>query len=289
MKIHKQLAALALTLLLCAVPASTAFAAHPAPDLSREDGSIYAAMNYDGQPVGGGSLTLYRVGDVQESDGDYSFVLTEEFAGGSALLPDNEVKRYGEGEGEISYSDLAADLAAHASANGLSGTTVTIGNDGKIEFTGLKMGLYLIVQNTPADGFEAISPFLVSLPMYMEVYNEESGETEESYIYQVNVESKMSELTKKPEPTTPEGGSDPAPGTHTDTPVDTPEDTTTVTTDTNVDTTVIPTVPAVPDPGQLPQTGQLNWPVPVLAALGLCLILAGWVLRSGGQRKHYGA
>ena len=41
-----------------------------------------------------------------------------------------------------------------------------------------------------------------------------------------------------------------------------------------------PTKPK-PDPGKLPQTGQLNWPVPVLATLGLLLLVAGIFLRSG--------
>lgn len=45
-----------------------------------------------------------------------------------------------------------------------------------------------------------------------------------------------------------------------------------------------PETPAEPSPGtKLPQTGQLNWPVPVLTVLGLCLILAGWELRVGKQ------
>ena len=36
--------------------------------------------------------------------------------------------------------------------------------------------------------------------------------------------------------------------------------------------------------GRLPQTGQLWWPVPVLAILGMVLILIGWVRRNSGER-----
>lgn len=40
-----------------------------------------------------------------------------------------------------------------------------------------------------------------------------------------------------------------------------------------------PTQPTVPRPeGPLPQTGQLNWPVPVLAVGGMVLFLLGWRL-----------
>lgn len=37
--------------------------------------------------------------------------------------------------------------------------------------------------------------------------------------------------------------------------------------------------------GTLPQTGQLNWPIPVLVVLGLTLFAAGWVLRFGKKRE----
>ena len=37
-----------------------------------------------------------------------------------------------------------------------------------------------------------------------------------------------------------------------------------------------PTPPVGPE--KLPQTGQLKWPVPVLAALGMLLLLAGSIL-----------
>ena len=37
--------------------------------------------------------------------------------------------------------------------------------------------------------------------------------------------------------------------------------------------------PTVPDDPELPQTGQLNWPVPLLFVGGTCLIVLGWLLR----------
>lgn len=41
-----------------------------------------------------------------------------------------------------------------------------------------------------------------------------------------------------------------------------------------------------PGPG-LPQTGQLNWPIPVLAVLGLGLFSMGWVLCFGRKKSNY--
>ena len=47
-----------------------------------------------------------------------------------------------------------------------------------------------------------------------------------------------------------------------------------------------PAVPSLkPDPS-LPQTGQLNWPIPVLIAMGLSLILlGGWLQRKSDHEK----
>jgi uncharacterized membrane protein len=36
----------------------------------------------------------------------------------------------------------------------------------------------------------------------------------------------------------------------------------------------------------LPQTGQLNWPVPVLAFAGLTLVLLGAALRRSGKEEQ---
>ena len=39
-----------------------------------------------------------------------------------------------------------------------------------------------------------------------------------------------------------------------------------------------------PPKDQLIQTGQLNWPVPILSALGLLLFATGWALCNLGAR-----
>lgn len=53
------------------------------------------------------------------------------------------------------------------------------------------------------------------------------------------------------------------------------------------DTPQNPQTPATPQtPGtRLPQTGQLNWPIPVLSIVGLTLLGAGWLLRKKGMGK----
>ena len=249
----KRLIALLMPLLLCSAMAVTAYA-HEAPDLS-QIGSITVAMAYDGRPVPGGMLTLYRVGAVAEEDGTYRFVPTGDFIKCGAALRDPE------------SSELAESLAAYASANRLTGTEVEIGGDGTAAASGLALGLYLVVQTGAAEGYEAVAPFLVSVPM------EENG----SYVYAVDATPKLSTLTPvEPTPSTPAEPATPTPAEPTPpTPVE-PTPT----------TPAPPTTPANPAGPTLPQTGQLNWPVPVLAALGLALFAAGWALRFGRRQEQ---
>ena len=48
-----------------------------------------------------------------------------------------------------------------------------------------------------------------------------------------------------------------------------------------------PTEPPPPPPPELPQTGQLNWPVPVMAVTGALLIIVGWILCAGRKRCEH--
>lgn len=47
-----------------------------------------------------------------------------------------------------------------------------------------------------------------------------------------------------------------------------------------------PTEPPKPDDNKLPQTGQTNWPVPVMAVTGLLLLICGFCLRVSEKRKQ---
>ena len=194
--------------------------AHEVPDYDRL-GSISIAMTYRGEIVPGGTLTLYRVADVVSDGGDYFFRYTKDFADCSIDIA------------ELNSSALPQELAAIAKEKKLKGTTRTVSKKGEAVFSGLEIGLYLIVQEKAAPGYSKVNPFLVSVP-----YNDDGH-----YIYDVDTAPK----------TLPE-----------------PE----------------PTDPTEPTDSTLPQTGQTNWPVPVLAVAGLLLITAGICFCNGGKRKR---
>lgn len=193
---------------------------------AEELGSIEVTVRYDGKPVVGGEVTCIQVGTVAQSDGSPYFQRVED-----GVRLDN-----------IDDSALPTELAAFAKEHKLTGETLTVGEKGTAVFQNLKPGLYLIIQDTPADGFSPLAPFLVSVP-----YNDD-GE----YIYDVTANVK-SELERTPETTEP---------------------------------TTEPTKPTTPPGPNLPQTGQLNWPIPVLVVLGLGLFSLGWMLRSKGKTDN---
>ena len=144
---------LALTMLTLPLAAS----AHPVPDLNRR-GSITVTMLYKNKPVSGGSLNAYKVGYVHEDNGNYSFVPVR-------ALQDriSEFK-------DIQSPKLAETLAKYVAQKKLPPVTakpVPIGKNGTAVFPNLELGLYLVVQETPAPGYEKSKPFLVSVP-YLE-------------------------------------------------------------------------------------------------------------------------
>ena len=153
-------------------------AARGLPDMD-QTGSISVTIRYDGAAVSGGTLTLYRVGNIQEADGNYSFTLTERFASSSITLEN------------IHAADTAAKLSDFAQRKGIDGTTGKISTDGKLTFGDLEPGLYLLAQRKAAEGYQKLSPFLVSLPM----------RSADGYTYQVDAGPKVSPIPAQPENT----------------------------------------------------------------------------------------
>ena len=148
-----------------------AVAAKEVPDFSRT-GSVTVSLEYEGEAVTDGSLVFYRVGDILEEDGDYSFALSEIFEKSGADLK------------KLSDPSLAEFLASYASENSLTGITAVCDSNGQLRIDDVKIGLYLVIQDSPSDGFEPMEPFLISVPQY------EDGR----YLYDVNAEPKMAAL-----------------------------------------------------------------------------------------------
>lgn len=181
MKWINRIALLLAVCLLCLLPVS---AYEPLDETAK--GSIIVEMIYDGQPVTGGTLEAYRVGQIQQENGDTFFVKT----GPMAAFPGDF--------SDVSAPKLAEDIAAYVQEHCVEHCAISHNRNGTAVFSNLELGLYLIVQTEASDGFEPLKPFLVSVPMH------EDGH----YVYQVNADGKF-QLHQEPQPTTPTKPADP--------------------------------------------------------------------------------
>lgn len=153
------------------------------PDLDQR-GSITVSVHLGNEAVSGGTMTLYRVGDVVENEGDYSFIPTENFAG------------WGDTFSDIESPEVAKSLADYE--HKLSGETKEINAEGQVKFEDLEPGLYLVVQDEAAEGYSKANPFLVSLPYW--------DEENSVYVYDVDGRTKA-ELIREVEKESSKGGS----------------------------------------------------------------------------------
>lgn len=186
MRKHLALLTLFLLLLNCiALPVS----AHSVPDTTRT-GSLTITMNWDGAPLEGGSLTLRRVGQIAENDGNYDFELIPQLQGSGLSLAD------------LQDPELARKLAVLADEKQLSAITADI-EDGSARFSGLETGLYVVTQSQAQaiDGFAPIQPFLISMPQW----NGGTYEYDLTADPKVPLETEPEETTEptEPEPTEP--------------------------------------------------------------------------------------
>lgn len=238
MKKYKKIGSVLLTIFFLCMMNVTAFANSELPNLN-EKGSITVTVRdtKSQEPVAGGSLKIYQVALAQEDDWDFMYAYTEDF--GKCEIPLDDIQSEG----------LASKLYQFAVSKNIKADSVEIGNDGKVVFSNLKLGLYLIAQDTAAKGYSNMKAFLVSVPLY------DDGQ----YVYHVNAEPKAGTVTKQPKTT----------------------ETSTVTTETSTHTTSTSTrtTTTTSQPkklaSKLPQTGQLWWPVAVLAIVGGCSLIVG--------------
>ncbi len=281
---RRGIAGLMIAMLLLGTPMVIYAEGEEAPDLT-QTGSIEVTMKQEEEVVPGGTLTLYRVGEIQQQDTRLFFSPVGDFA------------KSGETLENIAEPELAEVLAGYAQE--ANGDTLQVDDGGKVFFDELELGLYLVVQYEAAEGYEKVSPFLVTVPVNI------NG----SYIYQVDATPKVGTLKQSgqvepgvtPTPT-PDPDATPTPtpdpnATPTPTPDPNATPTPAPTTPPNVTPTPAPTNPPtvvptpVPTPTPtpapvLPQTGQLNWPIPLLAVAGLGIFIAGWILRFGKKKEE---
>lgn len=141
--------------------------------------------------------------------------------------------------GDLKTQNADIAKALEKEAKSVSADETAAVSEGMASFTDLTPGLYLVVQETLSEGSRKINPFLISIP-------DADGSCEIEAAPKNGIENPVTPTPPKNPTVTPK----------------TPSGSTTP-----------------PSKTVLPQTGQLWWPVPVLCAVGLALIIGGFVLK----------
>ena len=273
-----------LTLLLVLTCSYTVFAEEYNPDLT---GSISVTLTdkKQSEAIVGAELSVYYVATVLlDDDGNLMYDYTDDFKQFDTAIDDTE---------------LATKLDAFVSQHNVPSTKITTNIDGTALCNGLPLGLYFIKQTGAVEGFAPCTPFLVTVP------NEKDGE----YLYKVNASPKTEvarlvsitikkvwntdKSTEAAESVTVQllkNGSVVktailnAQNNWQITYADMPESDTYSIKEVNIPKGFTATykqedyVFTVTNTSTLIQTGQLIWPIPVLAGGGMILIAVGIVL-----------
>lgn len=216
------------------------------PDLTKP-GSISVTVkdSRTSLPVAGGEITLYEVATVESTSTGYAYVYTDDFDGCG----------YSFSHIEDDVAGLAKSYAAYVTKQDIAGTPQEVDENGEVHFNDLSAGLYLVVQTERSGAYTVLDPFIVTIPMI----------SDNAYVYDVDATPKTGTVMQPLPPGTNDQPS-PSPDVPSSSPTPSPT----------------PNIPNVPGTSELPQTGQLWWPVPVLASLGTALILIGWIQRKNG-------
>lgn len=258
-------------------------------------GSISVELkDRDGEtPIQGAELSLYHVAKVsRNSEKNLSYNFTDAFEDCGFELDDPA---------------LSAKLDAFVKENSLSAQKLVTDAHGKVTFANLPLGLYFVKQTNTVAGYAPCTSFLVTVP----------NESADGYVYDLNASpktdiAKLTDITIRKKwntdasakaadsvtvqllkdgvavKTATLGAQNKWQVTYTDMPesdaysiveVDVPKGFTATYSQSGYVFTVTNT-------SSLAQTGQLIWPIPVLAMAGLCLIAVGTILLRKPGNKH---
>ena len=280
----RKILALSMVILLVLTCGVTAFAEDL--DLLRT-GSISVTLTeqYSKTPIVGAELSVYFIATVGiNTDGNLNYVLNEDYAGLGFAVDDPE---------------LVSKLDAYLLDNEMPSIWLITDENGSASCENLPLGLYFIHQVNTVEGLAPCTPFLVTLP----------AETDGGYVYEVNATPKT-EVAKLTDITIKKVWNTDASSKATDsvtvnllrggqvvqtavlsesnnwqiTYTDMPESDAYTIEEVDVPKGFTATykqrgyVFTVTNTSTLIQTGQLVWPIPVLAFAGVLLIGAGSVL-----------
>lgn len=280
----RKLLILSITLLLL-LNCATAVSAEPFDTEKNGSISVTLTEQYEQTPIVGAKLWVYYVATVGiNTDGKLNYIYTEAFK---------------EMEVAVDDTNLLAKLDAYVWQNKVPAVELTTDDKGTAAYQDVPLGLYYIKQPEAVQGFAPCTPFLVTVPM----------QADDGFTYAVNASpktqvAKLTSITIKKEWNTDastkiadsvtvqllrngvvlETALLNAENNWQMTFTDMPESDAYTINEVNVPKGFTATykrsgyVFTVTNTSTLAQTGQLIWPIPVLAISGIALLFAGIVL-----------
>lgn len=245
-----------------------------------------------GEDIQGGVFAVYRVATIRQDDADLSYELTGTFADSKKDLT------------VLDDSDLAEELVQFAKN---PDATAEVKN-GNVIFTNLEQGLYLVIQTETSEGYLPAKAFLVSIPVKdgdkwiydIDATPKTEIKPEEKAPIELSVKKVWADKEKK-HPTSVTAGL--YEGDTLKEKVVLSDENNWIYTWKNLDGNKNWDVKEINVPkgyvvsyqksemlvtmtntSGLIQTGQWNWPIPVLAFTGLVLILVGFVLLNSKRK-----
>lgn len=255
MKTHSKLVSLLLALVLAVSLAPAALAAEVSTVKPDDKGSVTLTLKRDGNPVSGLNVALYRVGKAEVVGNNLQFVLLDEVKSTVAGEPEVSLNGLTAEEVKAAVATLTARIHAldeAAKAKVYIGTK-TSDADGKAVFEDVEVGVYLAMQVNA--GSYRFDPVLLFVPIMNEAGTAWDNAAEAS--------PKVSY----------KGGNHPNPPTPPTPPENPPENPPTTPPSGGGESPV--EIPDEEPPLALPQTGLLQWPIPVMAMAGVLLVTLG--------------
>lgn len=257
-------------------------------------GILKVIIKCDGKLIEGTNIAICRAADAEEVNEEAVYKVTDSFSGfmtDFAWVNDKPEE----------HPTQAVKLDTYATGNGVTRIMKETDANGEVSFSDLDPGLYLVSKLNSVGDIYTMAPFLVPIP-------HKNDKASSGWSYLVSARPKVSTTTSteyisdggtpaKP-PTSgwtstplPESTITPVPTlppilalTSTPTLVDIPDDPSVLGTQTDVleEVDIVDETPK----GELPQTGMLRWPVPVLSSAGILMFVAGTFMTAKNKKRN---
>ncbi len=143
---------LCLLMMIFSISGTFTAAGADSPDLSKVCSlTVFLASDTDQNNIAeGAEITIYQIADVSLEGGAPVYSFATAFVGC--------------GEDIASIADRAADLENYAADNGVKGTAKLTGSDGIAKFDKMTPGAYLVTETATVGTFTNFDPFIMYLP-----------------------------------------------------------------------------------------------------------------------------